>query len=305
MTMWRGGVAAFAAVALALSLAGPAGAGANDGPAGFWSGTDSWAMNAGGSGPYGEPVIGGNYGGYMGMVGSWEWWLGCRSAFLAWSKANSAQADTNFTTYGKGVGTGAYWFMGGPGVDPHYNGTTQEAYAWGARQGTRTLWAIRGLPANQRVVYPVVWMDIELPGIQPAPDNGWNSVYTTPCSGRVKRSHIPAALDRADLNGFWDYVVAHSSYRPGVYSAPDIWGQIFGAGSAAKIPNTDEWTYRPETANLGQAPFGWCLAGGGCARFFGGVTSASPHALMWQWSGGGGVRNAYGDFDQIDSNRGR
>jgi len=21
---------------------------------------------------------------------------------------------------------------------------------------------------------------------------------------------------------------------------------------------------------------------------------------MWQWSGGGGVRNAYGDFDQID-----
>jgi hypothetical protein len=24
---------------------------------------------------------------------------------------------------------------------------------------------------------------------------------------------------------------------------------------------------------------------------------------MWQWSGGGGVRNAYGDFDQIDGAR--
>jgi len=24
---------------------------------------------------------------------------------------------------------------------------------------------------------------------------------------------------------------------------------------------------------------------------------------MWQWSGGGGVRNAIGDFDQIDASR--
>ena len=43
------------------------------------------------------------------------------------------------------------------------------------------------------------------------------------------------------------------------------------------------------------------LAGLGiCAQFFGGVTSASSYALAWQWSGGGGVRNAIGDFDQID-----
>jgi len=26
---------------------------------------------------------------------------------------------------------------------------------------------------------------------------------------------------------------------------------------------------------------------------------------MWQWSGGGGVRNAIGDFDQIDASRPR
>jgi len=24
---------------------------------------------------------------------------------------------------------------------------------------------------------------------------------------------------------------------------------------------------------------------------------------MWQWSGGGGSNNGYGDFDQIDANR--
>ena len=55
---------------------------------------------------------------------------------------------------------------------------------------------------------------------------------------------------------------------------------------------------------MSRAPVGWCLkSGGGCAKFFGGVTSGSPHALMWQWSGGGGVRNAIGDFDQIDAAR--
>jgi hypothetical protein len=29
----------------------------------------------------------------------------------------------------------------------------------------------------------------------------------------------------------------------------------------------------------------------------------SRGALMWQWSGGGGSNNGYGDFDQIDVNR--
>ena len=76
-----------------------------------------------------------------------------------------------------------------------------------------------------------------------------------------------------------------------------------GTGSAAAIPHTAEWTYEPETASLSNAPSGWCLKSGGCAQFFGGVSSSSSNALMWQWSGGGGVRNAIGDFDQIDAAR--
>jgi hypothetical protein len=152
------------------------------------------------------------------------------------------------------------------------------------------------------ITYPVLWADIELPGIKPAPDNGWNSVYTSPCSAVKKRSFVPAAIDRAEFNGFASYIWAHSRYKAGVYSEPVVWTSIFGTGPLSKIPNTYEWTYEPETANLAAKPSGWCLSGGRgpCARFFGGQASASKYALMWQWSGGGGVRNPYGDYDQID-----
>jgi hypothetical protein len=270
-----------------------------DGPAGFWFGTDSWPVPVAGRGPYREPGTGGSYGGYIGMTGSWSYWLGCRGGFLAWSAANSAQADANYATYGKGIGTGVYWFMGGPGVDPHYTGTAAEARAWGARQAAQALSDM----ASQHVTYPVVFMDIELPGVPPAYDNGWTDVYTSACSGVIRHAGIQPAIDRADFDGFWSYLTRHSSYKVGVYSSPAIWAQIFGTGSASLIPHTYEWTYTPETASLSAAPTGWCLKSGGCAQFFGGVTAASPYALMWQWSGGGGVRNAIGDFDQIDASR--
>src|SRR5215472_12818580 len=131
---------------------------AGDGPPGFWYGTDSWPMPVTGSGPYTEPVIGGNYGGYIGMVGNWARWRGC-GGVLAWSPANFNQAKANFARHHKGVGTAAYWFMAGPGVDPHYNGTVSQARAWGRQQAARALFDIHGTEN-----YPVVWMDIEIPG---------------------------------------------------------------------------------------------------------------------------------------------
>ncbi len=271
---------------------------AGDSPTGFWYGTDSLPVTITGSAPYQEPRTGGNYGGYIGMTGSWAYWLGCRGGFLAWSATNAQQANTNYTTYGRGIGLGVYWFMGGPGVDPNYNGTTTEAYAWGQRQAVRAVSDANGQPVKYRVLF----MDVELPGVAPAHDNGWNSVYTSPCSGVTRASYVPANVDRADFNGFWDYVSTHG-YTPGVYSEPGIWASIFGTGTASMIGNTDEWTYEPETTNFAAAPVGWCLRGTStCARFFGGVTTSSPHALMWQWSGGGGVSNGVGDFDQIDTN---
>jgi len=273
---------------------------AKDLPAGFVYGTDSWPITISSSPPYREPRVSANpvYGGYIGMTGNWARWQGC-GGNLAWSTADSSAARTNYTTYHKGIGVGVYWFMAGPGVDPHYNGTTVEASAWGAAQAAKTLRSMSG----RGVTYPVVWLDIELPGIKPAPDNGWNAVYTSTCSGRVKTAYVAASLDRADVNGYEAYLTAHSSYTPGVYSSPLIWSSIFGTGSAASIPNTDEWTYTAGTSRINPAPNGWCIPGTStCARFFGGVTSSSPRALMWQWSGGGGITNGVGDFDQIDTN---
>jgi hypothetical protein len=304
----RTGLATCLALALLIPAAAASAAPAGDGPLGFWWGTDSFAVSVPGSAPYSMPFLGGAYGGYIGMTGNWAYWQGCggQEHFIAFSAANAAQAHTNFTQFHAGIGIGAYWFMGGPGVDPHYNGTSGEAYAWGQAQAARALADI----ANGAFDYKVVWMDIELPGDTPAPDNGWNSVYTSTCSGKVRINGVPAAVDRADFNGFFDYVTAHSPYKVGVYSTASVWTQIFGTGSASQIPNTYEWTYEPETTNYtGAFPSGWCLnhGSGPCAQFFGGQTNASSHAVMWQWSGGGGQLNGIGgfngDLDQIDSTR--
>lgn len=272
---------------------------ARDTPAGFYEGTDSWPVTINGPAPYSEPGIGGEYGGYIGMVGNWAYRLGCHGK-IAWAPANAAQANTNYTTYHEGIGTGAYWFAGGPGVDPDYNGTTTEAYDFGEEQAS---WALGDI-AKLTVPYPVVFMDVELPGIAPAVDNGWNTVYTSPCSGKVKSSFVATALDRADFNGFAAYLTTHSSYKMGVYSAPGIWQDIFGTGTDSLIPNTYEWTYTGDTSSLSHVPSGWCLTGEKtCAGFYGGQTSASAYALAWQWSGGGGTFNGFGDFDQLDTNR--
>ena len=265
---------------------------------GFAYGTDSWPITIVNHYPVQEPVIGSNYGGYTGMLGNWARTEGCRTGnFLAFTPVNAGQANANLARYNIGTGTGMYWYMGGPGVDPHYNGTTTEATRWGQQQAAWALAAAKG----RGIPYPVLWADIEMPLIAPAPDNGWNSVYTAPCSGVTRASFVPAIVDRAVFNGFANYVTAHSRFKVGVYSDAQVWSAIFGAGSAASLTNTYEWTYWPETSNLSSAPTGWCLhRSSTCARFFGGQTSASKYALMWQWSGGGGVTNGHGDFDQID-----
>jgi hypothetical protein len=277
-----------------------------DAPGGFWYGTDSGNVATTGASRYHEPAIGGAYGGYLGMIGNWATWQKCGTA-VVWSPTDSAHARRNFLTYHAGIGVAGYWFMAGPGVDPHYNGTAKEASAWGAAQARQALADVHHTPTA--VNYPVIFMDIELPGYAPtytpAQDNGWDAVYTSACSGTVRQSYVAPSVDRADLNGFAGYLTRHSSYQAGVYSAPAIWGSIFGRSAAdANLPNTYEWTYNGLTSSLSDRPDGWCLSGTRtCAQFFGGQTSASRYALMWQWSGGGGTRNGYGDFDQIDARR--
>ena len=131
-------VAATAITAAGVLVATAEGAFAADTPAGFWYGSDSSTIAVGGNAvPYTEPVVGGPYGGYIGMTGNWAHYVGC-GKIVVWSATNAAQANANYAKH-YGVGTGVYWFMGGPGVDPHYNGTASEAYAWGASQAARKM----------------------------------------------------------------------------------------------------------------------------------------------------------------------
>ena len=274
-------------------------------PAGFWSGSDSTSIAVRGAAPARLPGIGGVDAGYIGMAGNWATWQGCGTRQI-WSAQDSAAANTSLARYHQGIGTGVYWFMGGPGVDPRYNGTAGQAYAWGAAQAAGALREIAAKPT--RVTYPVLFMDIEIPGqaptFTPADDNGWTRAYTSPCSGKTRAGLISPRLSRAEVNGFAAYLAGHSALQAGVYSSPASWAQIFGRGRAAQIPHLYEWTYNDTTSSLAHQPAGWCLRGTrSCARFFGGVTARSRYALMWQWSGGGGTWNGFGDFDQIDGSR--
>lgn len=273
----------------------------------FWSGTDSNYIRiphtAGTA--YREPAIGGIYGGYIGMVGNWASMERC-GGIVVWSKSDSYAARINQRVYHQGIGAGAYWFMAGPGVDPNYDGKWAEATKWGQAQAAAALKATVG--HDPAITYPIMFLDVELPGnapqYTPAQDNGWKAVYTSPCSGKIKTNHMAAFLNRADFNGFANYITAHSKYKAGVYSAPSIWADIMGTGKYASLANTYEWTYTGDSASLAHHPSGWCLSGTStCAHFFGGITSASKYAVMWQWSGGGGTYNGYGDFDQIDGAR--
>jgi len=274
-----------------------------DAPAGFYLGTDSTGVPVAPTGPAGTPAVGGAYGGYVGMAGDWAVSAGCGDYQLAWSAADAAAATRDQRDYHAGVGTGAYWFMGGPGVDPHYNATTGEAMAWGRQQAIWALAAAAPLHVDQRVL----WMDIELPGstvFDPVTDNGWTSVYRDACDAEPTGASVTPTLARAELDGFAGYVESHSSFAAGVYSDPAMWAAIFGDGTASVLDRTYEWTANDQTSTLSPLPYAWCRPGtGDCASFFGGLSSDSPYALAWQWSGGGGTRNGVGDFDTFDAPR--
>src|SRR5207302_8511755 len=100
--------------ALVLTGVGTAGATerlpAGDAPPGFWWGTDSFNVSVPGQAPYTLPFLGGAYGGHIGLTGNWAYWQGCsgQEHFIAYSATNARQAHTNFVTYHKGLGTGAY-----------------------------------------------------------------------------------------------------------------------------------------------------------------------------------------------------
>ena len=264
----------------------------------FYYGTDSGAPVACGTGPYTEPVgdcangTHGIYGEYIGELGSWANWRGCTNSGLNWVQANYNMATDNLIRYHTGLGAAAYWFAAGPGRDPEYNGTAAEAMIWGERQAEQFLKDSSGVFLN----FQYVFMDIENNGLPPD-ENGWNTVWNSPCSSHIKAEYIAPQVDYATYLGFADYIDSHSPYRAGVYSAGgDSYGSWNGIFSPVKLSHAAEWTFVFEQAQL-QFPSGFSDSGTNPA-WFGGEPTACD--VLWQWSGGDGVLNGYGDFDQAD-----
>ncbi len=265
----------------------------------FYYGTDSGAPVACGAGPYTEPVgdcangTGGLYGEYIGELGSYLNWEGCTDSGLNWVQANYNMATDNLIRYHTGLGAAAYWFAAGPGRDPRYNGTTTEAMTWGEDQAEQFLSDSSGVFLSFRYVF----MDIENNGS--APDgNGWNTVWNGPCGNHIKAEYIAPAVDYATYQGFADFIDSHSPYRVGVYSAGGGWyGSWNGIFSPVQLSHAAEWTFTNEQDQV-EFPSGFSDSGAS-ADWFGGEPAACD--LLWQWSGGDGVLNGYGDFDQADA----
>ena len=276
-------------------------AAAGDSPAGYVYGTDSaFPLRCHSSVPYLEPKgvcskgTEGNYGAYVGEAGSWANWQKC-STGRNWLQANYNAAQANATA-GDGLGAAPYWFMAGPGRDPGYNGTTTEATAWGAAQAKQLITHDLGNSYS----LPYVVGDIENAGAPPD-ENGWNTIWTGPCTQTTSGSSIPAAVDFATFQGFRNYIQANSAYAPAVYSAGGggygSWTGIFGSGFT--LNTTAEWTFTEESTHVA-FPSGWSNRYA-TALFF--ANAPAQCELAWQFSGGNGDINVYGgDYDQFNGN---
>jgi hypothetical protein len=266
---------------------------ATDTPSGYYYGSDSNGPQAQGRYPYTEPVTGGLYASYTGEIGTWTDWTGCtHGTALNLVDVNAVNANERLLPSIPGLSL--YWFMAGPGADPHYNGTLEEATAWGTAQAVQvqalsTALAARGIVTRTPYI-PMMYMDIEG---QPAAGfaNGWNEIVNS-CGRITKAKVIPPPVDRATLNGFYTFIHVHTIFHPGVYSTPWFWDHTFGTGPFGHIPNTYEWTAETSAAQPTPAPSGFTQGGSG-AQWFGGVNVA--HQAGWQWTQHGG------DWDQIDA----
>jgi hypothetical protein len=282
---------------VAQELASPAGIQPDgDHPTGFWYGSDSNypvpTSSSGGVYLMPDSPTGGAYGGYVGEIGSYANWQGCTSGGLNWNQTGYNDAQSNALNHNEGVGAGVYWMMAGAGREPSYSSTNAtEAMNWGTDQAERVI-----SDFQESIWFPYVFMDIEN-----AYGNGWNEAFAGPCSGTEVAGSVPAAIDRDTFNGFWDEIADHSVYYPAVYCAGggggSSWDAIFGSGET--LGNTSEWTYVNETSSLSAFPSGWGVGGTSPVWF---ASAPGKCELLWQWSGGDGVTNGIGDFDQIDGN---
>jgi hypothetical protein len=279
----------------------PSAAWAGDTPAGFFYGIDGSGptINSGTCYPCQEPNVtgGGTAGVYIGEMGGWQeaYSQSCGSGFVdAFNPTDFDDVWGNHANGKGGVGNSLYWFLGGPGVDPNYNGTATEAYNWGAYQAylAASVWTyLFNAFGTGSLSFHVIWGDIEPDGN--GLSTGWYSFGN--CSRVTSTAHPSPNLDRNTFNGYWDYLVNVSNEAPGMYSASDYWN-VVASGHSSLTGSTLEWTYQQQSGALNPGPSAW-IQGADHGEFFGGQSQSSPTALMWQWHEGAG------DYDQLDASR--
>jgi hypothetical protein len=211
----------------------------------------------------------------------------------------TAIADAAANENGYGVGPGGYYFAAGPGVDPHYDGSTNEAYNWGVTQGQYAVNNWSSHPDISSAGLPIV-IDIEEGGTQ-----GWADINKG-CSG-VTGGRPSTAVDRATINGIWGYI--NNGYYPAIYSTTGNWSTIFNGSSDGNFTDTMQWTADWGSYGTGCAQYGplvWTQTYLDCggqtsnsAAFFGGIDSGSNCTMAWQWAS---PDNRQKDYDQLDAN---
>jgi len=237
----------------------------------------------------------GKFGGYTGEAGGY-WTVNDCSATNQYNYTAAPDAYTNINSYGDGIGVGEYWFGGGPGMDPNYNGTTSEASAWGKKQAEAAVTAAQSHPDFDT---DIIFLDVEDDYPTTAP-SGWDEVVA-PNSGcaDVTSSGISSSLDMATVTGFLNYIFGSTSYWDGIYSSPGEWSKIMGSDSVPS--DTMEWTASYGGNCVQPGPSDWTQGSGSCsshsAGWFGNLASGSTCGVEWQWAGVGS-----GDYDQIDQN---
>ncbi|MGD0834008.1 MAG: hypothetical protein ABSA40_06230 [Candidatus Dormibacteria bacterium] len=262
---------------------------------GWWWGSDSNYPTASGSYPVLEPQNGSNwYGGYFAEVGGYWMVSPCNQSGRADNTTDVASANENWIDSGSGsqsegvMGTALYYFTGGPGADPNYNGTTSEAYNWGVAQAENAVNEFYSQGPNVATEVMVLDMDTIF-------GSGWNDVDYRCDDGAVKSYGVAVPLDEETFDGFWNYIAFDTPFWMGVYTSPSIWNYTFD-GAWALPDNTLEWTNQSETASP-SGPSPWCT-GSVCAQWFGG--QSSDLAFAWQYTTPS-AGDSYGDFDAIDT----
>ena len=266
---------------------------ANDSPSPFYYGADSNGPSGTGSGyPFMEPGTGGIYGAYLGELSTYTDYLGCTSG-SALNAGDISQVNQDEPWPGWGItipGVMWYYYLGGPGADPNYNGTTSEAFAWGQSQGYAAAVALEQVDqagnGSDTTYDQLIFADVE-------PDPSWQYVLTGACSATISGT-LPPGLAYQTYEGFLQYILdlyLNDGWPvlEGTYSAPAWFNPIIGSS----VDPAWSWTYESSNGVVTPDPVGFTQSGYGSAQWFGAYSSAEE--VAWQWDQSGG------DYDQWDT----